>query len=118
MFPHAAFPVTEFTMASSSVTLYALWDTPTTLYVNATDHGSTCADATTNACPDHVQDAINNAESLSNSAVTIEVAAGTYDEDDLIDFASNDANTVDDQYRRCWSWLHFCRRQSRTGSHH
>jgi predicted outer membrane repeat protein len=90
-FPHAAFPVTEFTMASSSVTLYALWDTPTTLYVNATDHGSTCADATTNACPT-IQDAINNAESLSNSAVTIEVAAGTYDEDDLIDFASNDAN--------------------------
>ena len=59
-FPHAAFPVTEFTMASSSVTLYALWDTPTTLYVNATDHGSTCADATTNACPT-IQDAINNA---------------------------------------------------------
>jgi predicted outer membrane repeat protein len=91
VFPHADFPVTEFTMASSNVTLYALWDTPTTLYVNASEGGSTCADATTNACPT-IQDAINKAESLSNSAVTIEVAAGTYDEDDLIYFASNDAN--------------------------
>jgi len=91
VFPHAGFPVTEFTMASSNVTLYALWDTPSTLYVNASEGGSTCADATTNACPT-IQDAINKAESLSNSAVTIEVAAGTYDEDDLIYFASNDAN--------------------------
>ena len=45
--------------------------------------GSTCADATTNACPT-IQDAITKAESLHNSAVTIEVAAGTYNEGDVI----------------------------------
>ena len=33
-------------------------------------------------------------ESLSNSAVTIEVAAGTYDEDDLIDFTNNDTINI------------------------
>ncbi len=50
-------------MGTSNVTLYALWDTPTTLYVNVNDTGSTCADATTNACPT-IQDAITKAESL------------------------------------------------------
>ena len=92
VFPHASFPVTEFTMASSNVTLYALWDTPTTLYVNASKGGITCADATTNACPT-IQDAINIAQSLQNSAVTINVAAGTYHEDDVIDLTNND--TID-----------------------
>lgn len=92
VFPHAIFPVSELTMGTSNVTLYALWDTPTTLYVNVNDTGSTCADATTNACPT-IQDAITEAESLHNSAVTIEVAAGTYNEGDVIDLLNND--TID-----------------------
>jgi uncharacterized repeat protein (TIGR02543 family) len=92
VFPNGSFPVTELTMGTANVTLYALWDTPTTLYVNASDNGSTCADATTNACPT-IQDAINIAQSLHNSAVTINVAAGTYHEDDVIDLTNND--TID-----------------------
>jgi hypothetical protein len=93
VFPHPDFPVTGLTMGSADVTLYALWDTPTTLYVNENENGTTCANDTTNACPT-IQDAINQAQTLFNSAVTIDVAPGTYDENDQVDLTNNDTINV------------------------
>ena len=57
--------------------------TSVTLYVNSSDSGSSCLDNSANACPT-LQDAINVGETLTTTDVTIDVAAGTYNESDTI----------------------------------
>ncbi len=69
-------------------------DTPTTLYVNANASGD---DVCTQTSPcETIQDAIDIAEgSLADDSVTIEVAAGYYDESDTIEKPTNPSITID-----------------------
>ena len=89
--PHSTFPVTGLTMGTANITLYALWDITRTLYVNGNDNGIACTDQA-QACPT-IQSAINKAESMVETSVTIDVAPGTYNESDEIDLMNND--TID-----------------------
>jgi hypothetical protein len=65
-----------------------------TLYVNSSDSGSSCLDNSANACRT-LQDAINVGEALTTTDVTIDVAAGTYNESDTINtLPSSDSLTI------------------------
>lgn len=68
---------------SERATTPNLGDPTANLYVAPEATGTTCLDSATNACPT-IQDAITVAETYDDTDVTIDVAAGTYDENDTI----------------------------------
>jgi hypothetical protein len=68
-------------------------DGSVTLYVNVTASGTADCSSSANACAS-IQSAINAAELETTSEVTIDVAAGTYDENDAVDVPVGDTLTI------------------------
>ncbi len=67
--------------------------TAVTLYVNVSPSGTGDCTSSSNACSS-IQVAITAAEAFVSSEVTIEVAVGTYDENDTIDVPTGDTLTL------------------------
>jgi uncharacterized repeat protein (TIGR02543 family) len=65
-----------------------------TLYVVANAPGTTCRDDGMNACSS-IGDAVAIADAQANTAVTVNVAPGTYSENDAIDLPSTDSLTIE-----------------------
>jgi hypothetical protein len=76
-------------MGMTNLALYAVWDTPVTLYVNSGETGTTCLDASPDACPT-IQGAITKAETYTGSSVTVDVSPGTYANAATIDLPTSD----------------------------